>query len=49
MAGWGLFEDGGTQAKKVKKTKRIDILLISNPFSAEQGRSGAGVHAVLQE
>ena len=49
MAGWGLFEDGGTQAKKVKKTNKIDISLISNPFSAEQGRSGAAVYAVLQK
>ena len=48
VAGWGLFEDGGTQAKKVKKTT-FDISLISNPFSAEQGGSGAAVHAVLQE
>ena len=49
MAGWGLFEDGGTQAKKVKKTTKFDISLISNPFSAEQGGSGAAVHAVLQK
>ena len=49
MAGWGLFEDGGTQAKKVNETIKIDISLISNLFSAEQGRSGAAVYAVLQE